>query len=148
MPNSGAFRDGEVLVARPAPTIGAPAIAASAIADDYALRNVSCTVNSSDTMVDATGTFAGTKDRPLPALPTDVTYNVSVGVTDNQSDLDGFSESSEQTAYMNHGGKWSVEVKVSPNDGQVSCMYSVGTYDAIPPLIPIVPPLPTPRILT
>jgi hypothetical protein len=138
MPNNDGFRDGEVLVVERSP----------GIPYGYALKNVSCTVNSSDTMVDATGTFAGTKGRPLPALPIGTTYDVSVGVADYQPDSNGFSATNEQTAYMNHGGKWSVEVRVSPDDTQVSCMYFVGANAVTPPLIPIALPLPKPRVLT
>ena len=138
MPNNDGFRDGEVLVVGRSPGIGY----------DYVLKSVSCTVNSSDTMVDATGTFAGTKGRPLPVLPIGTTYDVSVGVADYQPDLNGFSASNEQTAYMNHGGKWSVEVRVSPDDTQVSCTCSVGADDVAPPLIPVTLPLPKPRVLT
>jgi hypothetical protein len=138
MPKNDGFRSGEVLVVEPSP----------GIADDYALKNVSCTVNSSDTTVDATGTFAGTKDLALPALPTGLTYDVSVDVAGRQPNFDRLSASNEQTAYMNRGGKWSVEVRVSPNDELESCMYSVRIHAVAPPLIPITLPLPKPRIVT
>ncbi len=144
MPSDDEYRDGEVLMVENSP----------GVADDYALRNVSCTVNKSDTMVEATGTFAGTNGRPLPALPTDMTYNVSVGVFDGQPDsdgqikVDGVSASNEQTAYMNRSGRWSVDVRLSPNAEPRSCMYSVGTYGVTPPSIPITPPLPIVRTLT
>jgi hypothetical protein len=112
-------------------------------ANDYAIYDPSCTVNLSDTMVIATGTFAGTRDAPLPTLPSDRTYNVIIGIFDSHGNVLGTSASNERTDYMNNGGQWSVQVKLFSGFAPSECMYSIGTYgvgDPSAPPLPQVPP--------
>jgi len=109
---------------------------------DYAIQNPSCTVNSSDTMVIATGTFAGTSGSPVPTLAPDRTYNVNIGVFDAHGNVLGTSASNEGTDYIDNGGRWSVQVKLFSGFAPTFCMYSIGTYGLGPPAgtAPQVPP--------
>jgi hypothetical protein len=107
-----------------------------------------CTLNKAGTHVVVTGNFIGARISHVDPLPIYETYSVNVIVLNAQSEMVGHSVSNQQTAYMNKGGQWSVDVALIPMGQPQDCVWSLGTSLVAFPWILITPPVPAPVSLS